>query len=49
VLPYFPLFVFGALAGLGYIAVAKSHSRDLKDWRVLLFVLFSGFPTPSTQ
>jgi hypothetical protein len=45
VLPFFPLFVFGALASLGYIAVAKSHDRDLADWRVLLlFVLFSAFP-----
>ena len=45
VLPFFPLFVFGALASLGYIVVAKCHDRDLADWRVLLlFVLFSAFP-----
>jgi hypothetical protein len=45
VLPFFPLFVFGALASLGYIAIAKCHDRDLADWRVLLlFVLFSAFP-----
>lgn len=45
VLPFFPLFVFGALASLGYIAVAKCHDRPLADWRVLLlFVLFSAFP-----
>lgn len=45
VLPFFPLFVFGALASLGYIAIAKAHDRDLGDWRVLLlFVLFSAFP-----
>ncbi|HJR22736.1 MAG TPA: glucosyltransferase domain-containing protein [Dongiaceae bacterium] len=45
VLPFFPLFVFGALASLGYIAVAKCHDFDLADWRVLLlFVLFSAFP-----
>ena len=45
VFPFFPLFVFGALASLGYIVVAKSHDHDLADWRVLLlFVLFSAFP-----
>jgi hypothetical protein len=45
VFPFFPLFVFGALASLGYIVVAKCHDRDLADWRVLLlFVLFSAFP-----
>ena len=46
VLPFFPLFVFGGLARLGYIAIAKGHGRDLADWRaLLLFVLFVAFPT----
>jgi hypothetical protein len=46
VLPFFPLFVFGGFASLGYIAIAKCHGRDLADWRVLLlFVLFAAFPT----
>lgn len=46
VLPFFPLFVFGGLASLGYIALARCHGRDLADWRVLLlFVLFAAFPT----
>jgi hypothetical protein len=45
VLPFFPLFVFGGFASLGYIVVARRHDYDLADWRVLLlFVLFSGFP-----
>ena len=45
VMPFFPLFVFGALASLGYIVVARRHEYDLADWRVLLlFVLFSAFP-----
>jgi hypothetical protein len=45
VLPFFPLFMFGALASLCYIVVARLHDCDLADWRVLfLFVLFSAFP-----
>jgi len=45
VMPFFPLFVFGGLASLGYIVVARRHEYDLADWRVLLlFVLFSAFP-----
>src|SRR6185295_5632428 len=45
VLPFFPLFVFGALASLCYIVVARLHDCDLADWRVLLlFVLFGAFP-----
>jgi Ca2+/Na+ antiporter len=46
VMPFFPLFVFGALASLAYIIVTRVHGRDLADWRLLLlFVLFSAFPT----
>jgi hypothetical protein len=45
VMPFFPLFVFGGLASLGYIVVARRHEYDLADWRVLLlFVLFSAYP-----
>jgi hypothetical protein len=45
VMPFFPLFVFGGLASLGYIVMARRHEYDLADWRVLLlFVLFTAFP-----
>jgi hypothetical protein len=45
VLPFFPLFLFGALASLGYMIVARAHRYCLQEWPVLLvFILFSAFP-----
>jgi hypothetical protein len=45
VVPFFPLFLFGALASLGYIVLARAHQYRLEEWPVLLvFVLFSAFP-----
>jgi hypothetical protein len=46
VIPFFPLFLFGAFASLGYMILAGLHEFRLDDWRVLLlFVLFAAFPT----
>jgi len=45
VLPFFPLFLFGALVSLGYVIVARVHRYRLEEWPVLLvFILFSAFP-----
>jgi len=45
VLPFFPLFLFGALASLSYMIVARIHQYRLEEWPVLLvFILFSAFP-----
>src|SRR5688572_29293445 len=50
VMPFFPLFVFGGLASLGYIVVARRHEYDLADWRGLLRLLrlrgFTGLLFP---
>jgi hypothetical protein len=45
ILPFFPLFLFGALASLSYMIVVRVHQYRLEEWPVLLaFILFSAFP-----
>lgn len=45
VIPFFPIFVFGALASLSYMIVVKAHRYSLDQAPVLLvFILFGAFP-----
>ena len=46
VLPFFPLFIFGALVCAGYIILVNAHGYQAGDPRlVLVFCLFCAFPT----